>query len=140
MVILAVILALLPVPAAQADMLSMALKFNKMHERSMSFLGINARRTSWCGAFLTYVAKHSSRQPPANPNMAVSWINFGRPVSPYFVRAGDVVVTRTGKRFHVSLFHHFDTGRRYVFLFGGNQSNRVQLSRYLASSIVAVRR
>nr|WP_246723556.1 TIGR02594 family protein [Rhizobium sp. ARZ01] len=112
-----------------------------MHERSISFLGVNARRTSWCGAFLAYVAKRSSRQPPANPNMAVSWKNFGRPVLTRFARPGDVVVMRTGKqRFHVSLFHHFDTKRQYVYLFGGNQSDRVQLSRYKVSSIVAVRR
>ena len=139
-VILTIILTLLAAPAGLADMLSIASKFNNMHERSISFLGINTRRTSWCGAFLAYVAKHSSRQPPANPNVAASWKDFGRPVSTYFVRAGDVVVIRTGKHFHVSLFHHFDTGRRYVYLFGGNQSNRVQLSRYLVSSIVAVRR
>lgn len=139
-VILTAILTLLAAPAAHADMLSMAAKFNKMHERSISFLEVNTRKTSWCGAFLAYVARHSSRQPPANPNMAASWISFGRPVSSHFVRAGDVVVIRTGKHFHVSLFHHFDPARRYVFLFGGNQSNRVQVSRYLVSSIVAVRR
>jgi uncharacterized protein (TIGR02594 family) len=138
-VILAIILTVVAGPA-HADMLGTASKFNNMHERSISFLGVNARRTSWCGAFMAYVAKRARRQPPANPNMAVSWKNFGRPVLASFARPGDVVVMRTGKRFHVSLFHHFDERRQYVYLFGGNQSDRVQLSRYRASSIVAVRR
>lgn len=139
-VILAIILTLVAVPA-QADMLSTASKFNNMHERSISFLGVNTRRTSWCGAFMAYVAKKSARQPPASPNMAISWKSFGRAVMPRFARPGDVVVMSTGKRrFHVSLFHHFDPKRQYVYLFGGNQSNRVQLSRYRVSSIIAVRR
>lgn len=138
-VILAIIATLLAVPT-QADMLSTATKFNNMHERSITFLGVNARKIAWCGAFLAYVAKRSFRQPPTNPNMAVSWKSFGRPVAYRFARPGDVVVIRAGKRFHVSLFHHFDNKRTYVYLFGGNQSDRVQLSRYRISSIVAVRR
>lgn len=89
---------------------------------------------------MAYVAKRSKRQPPANPNMAISWKTFGSAVPARFAKPGDVVVMRSGKRFHVSLFHHFDDRRQYVYLFGGNQSDRVQLSRYRASSIVAVRR
>jgi hypothetical protein len=72
--------------------------------------------------------------------MAASWRKFGQPVGVRSARRGDVVVIRTGRRFHVSLFDHIDPRRQYVYLFGGNQSNRVQLSRYRASSVVAVRR
>ncbi|PTM98866.1 TIGR02594 family protein [Mycoplana dimorpha] len=139
-VVLAIILTIGAVQA-HADMLATASKFNNMHERSISFLSINPRKLSWCGAFMAYIAQLARRQPPTNPNMAVSWKKFGRPVFARFARPGDVVVMRTGKgRFHVSLFHHFDERRQYVYLFGGNQSDRVQLSRYRASSIVAVRR
>ncbi|WP_064692040.1 TIGR02594 family protein [Rhizobium aegyptiacum] len=138
-IILVIALTVLAVPC-EADMLVTASKYNRMHERSISFLSINPRRTSWCGAFLAFVAKRSSRQPPANPNMAVSWKRFGKPVFFRSAKRGDVVVIRSGRRFHVSLFDHFDQRRQYVYLFGGNQSNRVQLSRYRASSVVAVRR
>ncbi|OWO93385.1 hypothetical protein B5E41_19115 [Rhizobium esperanzae] len=138
-IILVIALTVFAVPC-EADMLVTASKYNRMHERSISFLGINPRRTSWCGAFLAFVAKRSSRQPPPNPNMAVSWKSFGKPVFFRSARRGDVVVIRSGRRFHVSLFDHFDQQRQYVYLFGGNQSNRVQLSRYRTSSVVAVRR
>ncbi|MGO8189745.1 TIGR02594 family protein, partial [Rhizobium leguminosarum] len=110
------------------------------HERSISFLSITPRRVSWCGAFLAFAATQSSRQPPPNPTMAASWREFGKPVGVRSARRGDVVVIRTGRRFQVSLFDHIDQRRQYVYLFGGNQSNRVQLSRYRASSVVAVRR
>ncbi|MFL5019243.1 MAG: TIGR02594 family protein [Rhizobium sp.] len=138
-VILVIVLTALAVPC-EADMLGTASRYKSMHERSISFLGINPGRVSWCGAFLAFVAKRSSRQPPPNPNMAASWRTFGQPVGVRSARRGDVVVIRTGRRFHVSLFDHIDPGRQYVYLFGGNQSNRVQLSRYRASSVVAVRR
>ncbi|ANL47316.1 MULTISPECIES: TIGR02594 family protein [Rhizobium] len=138
-IILVMALTLFAIPC-EADMLGTASKYDRMHERSISFLDINPRRTSWCGAFLAFIAKRSSREPPANPNMAVSWRNFGKPVFFRFARRGDVVVIRSGRRFHVSLFDHFDQRRQYVYLFGGNQSNRVQLSRYRASSVIAVRR
>ncbi|MBX5212979.1 MULTISPECIES: TIGR02594 family protein [unclassified Rhizobium] len=138
-IILVIALTVFAAPC-EADMLVTASKYDRMHERSISFLGINPRRTSWCGAFLAFVAKRSSRQPPANPNMAVSWKSFGKPVFFRSAKRGDVVVIRSGRRFHVSLFDHFDQRRQYVYLFGGNQSNRVQLSRYRASSVVAVRR
>ncbi|PDT00955.1 TIGR02594 family protein [Rhizobium chutanense] len=138
-VILVIVLTALAVPC-EADMLGTASKYKSMHERSISFLSINPRRVSWCGAFLAFVAKRSSREPPPNPNMAVSWKKFGKPVFFGAARRGDVVVIRTGRRFHVSLFDHIDQRRQYVYLFGGNQSNRVQLSRYRASSVVAVRR
>ncbi|UVD55099.1 TIGR02594 family protein [Rhizobium sp. Pop5] len=138
-VILVIVLTAFAVPC-EADMFSTASRYKSMHERSISFLGVNPRRTSWCGAFLAYVAKRSFREPPDNPNMARSWIRFGRPVFARSAQRGDVVVIRSGRRFHVSLFDHFDQRRQYVYLFGGNQSNRVQLSRYRASSVVAVRR
>ena len=138
-IILVMALTLFAIPC-EADMLGTASKYDRMHERSISFLDINPRRTSWCGAFLAFVAKRSSRQPPPNPNMAVSWKSFGKPVFFRSARRGDVVVIRSGRRFHVSLFDHFDQRRQYVYLFGGNQSNRVQLSRYRTSSVVAVRR
>ncbi|OWV77139.1 hypothetical protein ATY77_29645 [Rhizobium sp. R634] len=138
-VILVIVLTALAVPC-EADMLGTASRYKSMHERSISFLSVNPRRTSWCGAFLAYVAKRSSREPPDNPNMARSWMKFGKPVFARSAKRGDVVVIRSGRRFHVSLFDHFDQRRQYVYLFGGNQSNRVQLSRYRASSVVAVRR
>ena len=138
-VILVIVLTALAVPC-EADMLGTASRYKSMHERSISFLSVNPRRTSWCGAFLAYVAKRSSREPPENPNMARSWMKFGKPVFARSAKRGDVVVIRSGRRFHVSLFDHFDQRRQYVYLFGGNQSNRVQLSRYRASSVVAVRR
>ncbi|PDT15570.1 TIGR02594 family protein [Rhizobium sp. J15] len=138
-VILVIVLTALAVPC-EADMLGTASRYKSMHERSISFLSVNPRRTSWCGAFLAYVAKRSSREPPENPNMARSWMKFGKPVFARSAKRGDVVVIRSGRRFHVSLFDHFDQRRQYVYLFGGNQSNRVQLSRYRASSVVAIRR
>ena len=138
-VILVIVLTALAMPC-EADMLGTASRYKSMHERSISFLSVNPRRTSWCGAFLAYVAKRSSREPPENPNMARSWMKFGKPVFARSAKRGDVVVIRSGRRFHVSLFDHFDQRRQYVYLFGGNQSNRVQLSRYRASSVVAVRR
>lgn len=102
-------------------------------------LGVNPRKTPWCGYFVTHVVSASGKRAPAGSGKALSWKQYGSSVRPVNAKKGDVVVIRTGKRsFHVGIFDSFQHGK--IVLLGGNQSNSVRKSMYAANTVVAVRR
>jgi uncharacterized protein (TIGR02594 family) len=97
--------------------------------------GVNPRKTPWCAAFINSILKNSGHK-TSGSNLASSFKNYGVPVrNP---SQGDIVVLRR----HVGIFVGYvnRNGRRYVAVLGGNQSNRVQVSYYPASKVVAYRR
>ena len=128
---------------AQAELLSQAQQYNGLHESKNNgtlrkILGINPRSTPWCGYFLSYVAKKAGRTPPKSFALAKSWTSFGYAVPIKSAKPGDVVVVRTGKRYHAGILKRL-TGQTAELL-GGNQSNRVQVSQFSRKQIVSVRR
>ena len=123
------------------NLASTATKYLHMSEggntRALSkMLGVNPRRTPWCGAFVAYVAKKSGRKVPKSPNLAKSWTKFGQKVSR--PRRGDIVVIRNRRGYHVSIVN--SVSGQWVMAVGGNQRNRVQISRYSMRAVVAFRR
>lgn len=103
-----------------------------------SRIGVDPARTPWCGFFMGWAVRQAGRTPPSGYGLARSWKIYGRPVPLSSAQAGDVVVTRNGRGYHVAAFHSRRAGR--VCLAGGNQSNRVSVSCFSAGSVVAVRR
>lgn len=135
------LILIIPAPApSQAGMINQAYRYIGMHERSIHFLSVNPRTTQWCGEFLAHVAKLSKRKPPHHPRMAKSWRKFGKPVSLRSSRRGDVVVLRIKGSYHAGLLYSFNARKNTVKLLGGNQADRVKISTFRASSIVAIRR
>lgn len=128
---------------ASAELLSKAQKYNGLHESKnnktlRNILGVNPRSTPWCGHFLSFVAKQAGRTPPKSFALAKSWTSYGYAVPVAKAKPGDVVVVRTGKRFHAGILKRM-TGKTAEIL-GGNQSNRVQVSNFSRKQIVSVRR
>ncbi len=126
-----------------AGMLAEARKFSGLHEvtnnrKLRSILGINPARVPWCGYFMGYVAKKAGSEPPSNFTLARAWAGYGSKVSLNTARPGDVVVIRSRYGYHVGLLS--EISKKGVHLIGGNQSGRVQQSRYSKGSVVAVRR
>lgn len=97
-------------------------------------IGVNPRRTPWCGAFVGAMARKIGRKPPAGYMRAASWRRWGRAVPLSAARPGDVVVLHR----HVTIFTRRTKGR--VCGIGGNQSNKVRESCYRANRVVTVRR
>ena len=90
----------------------------------------------WCGLFMAVVAKRAGKEPPRHPLWALSWSAFGakadRPA------LGDVLVfTRSGGG-HVCLYVGEDASAFHVL--GGNQSDRVCITRIAKARLYAARR
>lgn len=128
---------------APASTLNIAKKYVGLHERKHTrtlwgLIGANPARTPWCGLFVTAIVRKAGKKPPRASSFARSWARYGKKVARHAARPGDIVVIRNGRGYHVGLFVAF--GKGTVKLLGGNQSNRVQVSQYRTSKIVAIRR
>ncbi|MCB1384426.1 MAG: TIGR02594 family protein [Nitratireductor sp.] len=115
-----------------------------MHERKnrkqiQAMVGVNPATTPWCGAAAAYAVRKAGGTPVAGANKASSWLKFGTAVPVKAARQGDVVVLRTKRGYHVTLFGGWADKGRFTGC-GGNQSNRFQCSSYRVASIKAVRR
>jgi uncharacterized protein (TIGR02594 family) len=90
----------------------------------------------WCGLFMAVVAKRAGKEVPKHPLWALSWSAFGAR-SPD-ASLGDVLVfTRNGGG-HVGLYAGEDKTAFHVL--GGNQSDRVCITRVAKARLYAVRR
>lgn len=126
-----------------AGMLAQAQQYTGLHEvkhnrKLRSVLGINPARTPWCGYFMGLIAQKAGRKPPQGFGIARSWLRFGTPVRLAYARPGDVIVVRTGRRYHVGILSELSKSTARII--GGNQSGRVQLSYFSRGQVVAVRR
>jgi uncharacterized protein (TIGR02594 family) len=141
--LLVAVLGFATVTPAKAELLAQAQKYNGLHESKnnkalRSMLGVNPRSTPWCGYFLNMVATKAGRNPPKSFALAKSWRTFGYAVPIKEAKPGDVVVVRTGKRYHAGILKKL-SGKTAQIL-GGNQSNRIQVSNFSRKQIVSVRR
>ncbi|MCB1422794.1 MAG: hypothetical protein KDJ69_10075 [Nitratireductor sp.] len=118
-------------------------RLSGLHERHnrrdlRRVLGADPVKKPWCGYAMAYAVEKSGGQPVAGYPRAIAWRHFGRPVERHLARKGDIAVIRTRRGHHVTLVDHVAGGRLYGL--GGNQSNRVKISTYRLSAVVAVRR
>lgn len=128
---------------AQAGPYSIAKKYMGLHEakhngKLRKYLGVNPRKTPWCGAFVGTVMKRAGKERPSGYMRAANWKKSGKGVSLKNAKPGDVVVVRTKHGHHVGFYAGRKDGK--VQLLGGNQSNRVKISNYRVGSVQAVRR
>ncbi|MEM9278323.1 MAG: TIGR02594 family protein [Pseudomonadota bacterium] len=128
---------------AEAGAYSIAKRYVGLHERKHTgklskTLGVNPRRTPWCGAFVGAVVSKAGISVPQGHLRAATWKKAGKGVSLKNARKGDVVVIRTSYGHHVGFYAGQKNGK--VQLLGGNQSNQVKVSNYRVGSVQAVRR
>jgi uncharacterized protein (TIGR02594 family) len=90
----------------------------------------------WCGLFMAVVAKRAGKEPPKHPLWALSWSAFGAKAPAPAL--GDVLVfTRSGGG-HVGLYVGEDASAFHVL--GGNQSDRVCITRIAKARLYTARR
>jgi uncharacterized protein (TIGR02594 family) len=90
----------------------------------------------WCGLWMALIVKRSGREPVKSPLWARSWANWGVGVdSP---ELGDIVVFSRNGGGHVGLYVAEDNTAYHIF--GGNQSNMVNITRIAKNRAIAFRR
>ncbi|MFK7901881.1 MAG: TIGR02594 family protein [Nitratireductor sp.] len=114
-----------------------------LHERKHNktirkMVGVNPARTPWCGGAVAYAVKRSGGKPIKGYLGAKNWSRYGKGVSLSKAKKGDIVVIRTKRGHHVSIYKSRSKGR--VTLCGGNQGDSFKCSSYRSSSVKAVRR
>ena len=90
----------------------------------------------WCGLFVAIVVKRAGFEPVENPLWAQNWLNFGTRQS--IAMLGDVLVFKRDGGGHVGFYVGEDDTCYHVI--GGNQSNRVNVTRILKSRCIGIRR
>jgi len=85
---------------------------------------------AWCGLFMAHLAGVSNKPIPEKPLWALNWQYWGNPS--HIPKYGDVLVFKRklpagGFAGHVALYLAED--KNYYYVIGGNQSNKVCISR-----------
>lgn len=117
-----------------------AIKYVGLNEREdtkvlQKLTDVNPRRTPWCAAFVNAILRTKGHK-SNDSNIAYDFKDYG--VAVKIPIEGDIVVFKS----HVGIFVGFvkKNGRKYVAVLGGNQSNRVKISYFPVSRVVAYRR
>lgn len=136
-------LLLLTAQAEAAARLAIVERHVGLHERTnrtalRKLMGVDPVRTKWCGYFVAYVVERAGGKAPSGYPAAKSWARWGNGVPVTSARPGDIVVIRTRRGHHVTVYKA-RVGDRIVGC-GGNQSNRVKCSSYSVRAVRAVRR
>jgi uncharacterized protein (TIGR02594 family) len=90
----------------------------------------------WCGLFMAVVAKRAGKPIVDSPLWALSWSDFGR-ASPVPM-LGDVLTFKRNGGGHVALYVGEDASAFHCL--GGNQSDRVCITRIAKSRLYRARR
>ena len=105
----------------------------------LGYKNINDDETPWCAAFMNYCAKQIGAQYPSGLR-AKSWLDIGKGTkSPM---PGDIIVFwRNNKKStagHVGMYITEDND--YVYCFGGNQADKVQICPFPKERIIQYRK
>lgn len=98
----------------------------------------------WCGLFMAIAAHRANRErrperdPPRRYLSALAWASWGNPVPKGAAALGDALVFKRKGGGHVGLYVGHDASAFHVL--GGNQSDRVCVTRLSKNRLVAVRR
>lgn len=96
----------------------------------------NADEIPWCGLFIAYCCKMAGLDVIDKPLWALSWSNWGSPVSEPML--GDVLTFKRDGGGHVGIYVGEDVTHYHVL--GGNQGNAVSVSRIAKSRLFKARR
>ena len=96
----------------------------------------NADEIPWCGLFIAYCCKMAGLDVIDKPLWALSWSNWGSPVTEPML--GDVLTFKRDGGGHVGIYVGEDVTHYHVL--GGNQGNAVSVSRIAKSRLFKARR
>ena len=131
-----------------------AVQYMGLHERKdraelRELIGVDPVRVEWCAAFVNAVLEQNrvsgSSLVSDYPLTARSFLDWGSPIPSNRIRRGDIVIFPRGAESwqgHVGFYWGTvqRNGKEYWQILGGNQSNRVGIELYPASSALGIRR
>lgn len=96
----------------------------------------NTDSIPWCGLFIAVVAQRAEKALPKGILSALSWSNFGTKVNDAIL--GDVLVFKRTGGGHVGLY--VGESKQYYYVLGGNQSDKVCITRIAKNRIFSINR
>jgi uncharacterized protein (TIGR02594 family) len=109
---------------------------DELNQAGVAITGYSDDDIPWCGLFAAIVAHRAGKAVVAAPLWARSWAKFG--FGGYQASLGDVLVFVRDGGGHVGFYVAEDTSAYHVL--GGNQGNRVSITRIAKDRCIAVRR
>lgn len=109
---------------------------DELNQAGVSITGYSDDDIPWCGLFAAIVAHRAGKKVVASPLWARNWANFGSGGAT--AALGDVLVFGRGGGGHVGFYVGEDATAYHVL--GGNQGNKVSITRVLKSRLLASRR
>lgn len=109
---------------------------DELNQQGVPIVGYSDDDIPWCGLFAAIVAHRADKVVPDSPLWARNWLNFGKEVKTPAL--GDVIVFGRNGGGHVAFYIGEDTSAYHVI--GGNQSNRVSITRIVRGRALGFRR
>lgn len=110
---------------------------DELNAAGVTIAGYSDDDIPWCGLFAAIVAHRAGKAVPKKPLWARNWAGFG--VAAWPAALGDVLVfERPGGGGHVGFYVAEDESAYHVL--GGNQGNRVSITRIAKDRCIAHRR
>lgn len=109
---------------------------DELNQAGIAIAGYSDDDIPWCGLFAAIVTHRAGKMPVDSPLWARNWAAFGDPVSA--AGLGDVLVFVRDGGGHVGFYVAEDATAYHVL--GGNQGNRVSVTRIAKDRCIARRR
>lgn len=109
---------------------------DELNQAGVAITGYSDDDIPWCGLFAAIVAERSGKKGVASPLWARNWAKFGAGVNE--AALGDILVFVRDGGGHVGFYVAEDATAYHVL--GGNQSNKVSITRILKNRCIAKRR
>lgn len=109
---------------------------DQLNLAGVKIVGYSDDDIPWCGLFAAIVAHRAGKDVPEGPLWARNWSKFGD--ATLTASLGDVLVFSRGGAGHVGFYVAEDTTAYHVL--GGNQGNRVSVTRVAKERCIARRR
>lgn len=111
---------------------------DELNAAGVLITGFSDDDVPWCGLFAAIVAHRAGKAVPQSPLWARNWVNFGTAASKLAGLGDALVFSRPGGGGHVGFYVGED--RTAFHVIGGNQKNRVSITRIAKARCIAVRR
>lgn len=86
---------------------------------------------AWCGSFVAWVIKKHGYEPVKSAYRAKEWMTFGKQIDGPIHGAIGIKSRKGGG--HVAFVVGKSVDGKYLYMLGGNQGNKVSVTKYLAS-------
>jgi uncharacterized protein (TIGR02594 family) len=109
---------------------------DELNQAGVKIAGFSDDDIPWCGLFAAIVVQRADKRGVESPLWARNWAKFGKGVTP--AGLGDVLVFVRNGGGHVGFYVAEDATAYHVL--GGNQANKVSITRIAKDRCIAIRR